>query len=61
MTAPTVVLEAQVRAPRSRPVVDATVLALAQVLVLLPLVPVYGWRAALPAVVGGAVAGASGS
>jgi transglutaminase-like putative cysteine protease len=58
VTTPTVVLDAQVRAPQSRPLVDAAVLAVAQVLVLLPLVPVYGWRSALPAVVGGAVGGA---
>ncbi|WP_225752952.1 transglutaminase-like domain-containing protein [Actinotalea sp. Marseille-Q4924] len=57
MTAPAVVLEAQGRAPRARPAVDAGVLAVAQVLVLLPLVPVYGWRAALPAVLGGVAAG----
>ncbi|MBC7290633.1 MAG: transglutaminase domain-containing protein, partial [Actinotalea sp.] len=52
-----VVLEPRVRVPRSRPLVDAGVLAVAQALVLLPLLPVYGWRAAAPAVVGGAVAG----
>ncbi|EYR64241.1 transglutaminase [Actinotalea ferrariae CF5-4] len=57
MTAPVVVAPTQVRAPRSRPLVDAAVLGVAQALVLLPLVPVYGWRAALPAVVGGAFAG----
>lgn len=55
-TAPRV-LDAEARPGRSHPLGDAVVLAVAQVLVLLPLVPVYGWRAAVPAVVGGTLAG----